>query len=281
MFPTIFDFGIVNLFGFSFPLAIHSFGFMLVVAFYTTYFILNNDLKKLNYDENLASDLIFWAAFGGVVGSKVYHLLENLDQVFQDPIGMIFSGSGLVFLGGLIGGTIAVTIILNKNKLPWLVFADIVAPRLILGYGIGRIGCFLVGDDYGTPTRLPWGMSFPNGLPPSTTSVFSLYFPWIDISKYNPGLLKVHPTQLYETFISIILFFYLYNKRKSVKIKGSLFFLYLILAGFERFFIEFIRTNEKYFLDIFSGAQIISLIMISIGILFLFRPINEKSKQSM
>ncbi len=281
MFPTIYDFGIVNLFGFSFPLAIHSFGFMLVVAFYTTYFILNNDLKKLNYDENLASDLIFWAAFGGVVGSKVYHLLENLDQVFQDPIGMIFSGSGLVFLGGLIGGTIAVTIILNKNKLPWLEFADIVAPLLILGYGIGRIGCFLVGDDYGIPTGLPWGMSFPNGLPPSTTSVFSLYFPWIDISKYNPGLLKVHPTQLYETFISIILFFYLYNKRKSVKIKGSLFFLYLILAGFERFFVEFIRTNEKYFLDILSGAQIISLIMISIGILFLFRPINEKSKQSM
>ena len=70
MFPTIYDFGTVNLFGFSFPLAIHSFGFMLVVAFYTTYFILNNDLKKLNYDENLASDLIFWAAFGGVVGSK-------------------------------------------------------------------------------------------------------------------------------------------------------------------------------------------------------------------
>ena len=281
MFPTIYDFGTVNLFGFSFPLAIHSFGFMLVVAFYTTYFILNNDLKKLNYDKNLASDLIFWAALGGVVGSKVYHLLENLDQVFKDPIGMIFSGSGLVFLGGLIGGTIAVTIILNKNKLPWLEFADIVAPLLILGYGIGRIGCFLVGDDYGTPTGLPWGMSFPNGLPPSTTSVFSLYFPWIDISEYNPGLLKVHPTQLYETFISIILFFYLYNKRKSVKIKGSLFFLYLILAGFERFFVEFIRTNEKYFLDILSGAQIISLIMISIGILFLFRPINEKSKQIM
>ena len=281
MFPTIYDFGTVNLFGLSFPLAIHSFGFMLVVAFYTTYFILNNNLKKLNYDENLASDLIFWAAFGGVVGSKVYHLLENLDQVFQDPIGMIFSGSGLVFLGGLVGGTIAVTIILNKNKLPWLEFADIVAPLLILGYGIGRIGCFLVGDDYGIPTGLPWGMSFPNGLPPSTTSVFSLYFPWFDISKYNPGLLKVHPTQLYETFISIILFFYLYHKRKSVKIKGSLFFLYLILAGFERFFVEFIRTNEKYFLDILSGAQIISLIMISIGILFLFRPINEKSKQSM
>ena len=105
---------------------------MLVVAFYTTYFILNNDLKKLNYDENLASDLIFWAALGGVVGSKVYHLLENLDQVFQDPIGMIFSGSGLVFLGGLIGGTIAVTIILNKINKLYIIRASIIYLKIFI-----------------------------------------------------------------------------------------------------------------------------------------------------
>jgi len=276
MFPTIYDFGIINILGFSFPLAIHSFGFMLVIAFYTTYFILYKDLKRLKYKDALASDLIFWAALGGVIGSKIYHLLENLDQVFDDPIGMIFSGSGLVFLGGLLGGTISVSVILHKNKLPWLIFADIVAPLLILGYGIGRIGCFLVGDDYGIPTNLPWGLSFPNGLPPSTTRVFEMYFPWIDISNYNTGLLKVHPTQLYESIICISLFFFLYKSRKKVKIVGSLFFTYLILAGIERFFIEFIRTNEKYFLGIFSGAQIISFFMISIGILFLFNPLKSK-----
>ena len=280
MFPTIYDFGIVNIFGFRFPLAIHSFGFMLVVAFYTTYFILQKDLKNLKYKENLASDLVFWAALGGILGSKIYHLLENLDQVFDDPVGMIFSGSGLVFLGGLIGGTISVSVILHKNKLPWLVFADIVAPLLILGYGIGRIGCFLVGDDYGIPTSLPWGLSFPNGLPPSTTRVFELYYPWIDVSTYESGLLKVHPTQIYESLICILLFFFLYKFRKRFKNIGSLFFIYLILAGIERFSIEFIRTNEKYFLETFSGAQIISFFMIIIGISFLLKPLNTINVKS-
>ncbi|MBT6797182.1 MAG: hypothetical protein HOA96_05415, partial [Candidatus Marinimicrobia bacterium] len=119
MFPVLFEIG---------PITIYSFGFMLVMAFYTTYFLLNYDLQRKGYQEKLASDMIFWAAIGGILGSKIYYLLENLDQVIQDPFGMIFSGSGLVFLGGLMGGTLAVTIVLRKNDLPWLTFADIVAP---------------------------------------------------------------------------------------------------------------------------------------------------------
>jgi phosphatidylglycerol:prolipoprotein diacylglycerol transferase len=264
MFPVLFEIG---------PVKIYSFGFMLVVAFYSCYFLLNHDLKRLGYDEKLASDMVFWAAVGGVLGSKIYYLLENLGQVLDDPIGMIFSGSGLVFLGGLMGGTLAVTLVLRKNNLPWLVFADIVAPLLILGYGIGRIGCFLVGDDYGIPTDLPWAMAFPNGLPPSTSNVFGLYYPWIDISGFEPGLLNVHPTQIYESITCIGIFFFLWSRRNGVKVTGSLFFLYLILAGVERFAVEFIRTNEKYLLDIFSGSQIISVIMIVIGTYFLLNPI--------
>ena len=119
MYPVIFDFGLVNIFGFQFRLAIYSFGLMLVVAFYTCYFLLNYDLKRLGYNEKLASDIIFWAAVGGIIGSKVYHVLENLDQVISspNPWGMIFSGSGLVFFGGLLGGIIAVTMVLRKNNL--------------------------------------------------------------------------------------------------------------------------------------------------------------------
>ena len=165
MFPVLLEIG---------PIKIYSFGFMLVAAFYSTYFLLNHDLKRMGHDEKLASDMVFWAAIGGVLGSKIYYLLENLNQVIDNPMGMIFSGSGLVFLGGLMGGTFAVTMVLQKNNLPWLIFADVVAPLLILGYGIGRIGCFLVGDDYGIPTHLPWGVSFPDGLPPSTSQVFCL-----------------------------------------------------------------------------------------------------------
>ena len=277
MYPIIFDFGLVDIFGFQFRLAIYSFGLMLVVAFYTCYFLLNYDLKRLGYEEKLASDIIFWAAVGGIIGSKVYHVLENLEQVIssQNPLGMIFSGSGLVFFGGLLGGILAVTMVLRKNNLSWLVFADLVAPLLILGYSIGRFGCFLVGDDYGIPSNLPWAIGFPNGLPPTTSTVFALQFPWIDISGFSTGVLTVHPTQVYETLVSGGIFFFLWKKRTEDGVQGSLFFLYLILAGIERFFIEFIRTNEKYFLDIFSGAQIISVTMICIGLYFLLNPLPE------
>ena len=277
MYPIIFDFGLVDIFGFQFRLAIYSFGLMLVLAFYTCYFLLNYDLKRLGFDEKLASDIIFWAAVGGIIGSKVYHLLENLDQVIasQNPLGMIFSGSGLVFFGGLLGGILAVTMVLRKNNLSWLVFADLVAPLLILGYSIGRFGCFLVGDDYGIPSNLPWAIGFPNGLPPTTSTVFALQFPWIDISGFSTGFLTVHPTQVYETLVCGSIFFFLWKKRTDDGVQGSLFFLYLILAGIERFFIEFIRTNEKYFLDIFSGAQIIAVTMICIGLYFLLKPLPE------
>jgi len=274
VYPIIFDFGMIDLFGFQFRLAIYSFGLMLVVAFYACYFLLDNDLKRLGYNDKLASDIIFWSALGGIIGSKVYHVIENLDQIMasQDPMGMIFSGSGLVFLGGLIGAVFAVTIILNKYEVSWLKFADQLAPLILLGYAIGRIGCFLVGDDYGIPSNLPWAISFPEGLPPTTTSVFAYQFPWIDISSQASGVIKVHPTQVYETLICGALFFLLWSKRKNVIVPGSLFFQYLIFAGIERFFIEFLRTNEKYLFDTFSGAQILSILMIFIGSYLLMNP---------
>ena len=271
MYPVLFEIG---------PITIYSFGFMLVVAFYTTYFLLNYDLTRKGHNEKLASDMIFWAAIGGVLGAKIYYLLENLGQVIQDPIGMIFSGSGLVFLGGLMGGTFAVSMVLRKENLPWLPFADIVAPLLILGYGIGRVGCFLVGDDYGVPTNLPWAMSFPNGLPPSTSAVFSSYFKWIDISGFEPGVLAVHPTQLYEFSAALLIFYFLWNRRNSIKISGSLFFTYLILAGLERFTVEFIRTNEKYLFSMFTGSQVISIIMMILGTYFLLNPIKNHERKS-
>ena len=280
MYPVIYDFGVVDLLGFQFRLAIYSFGLMLVAAFYTCYFLLDKDLRELGYDEKLASDIIFWSALGGILGSKVYHVIENLDQIMSsnNPMSLIFSGSGLVFLGGLVGAIISVTVVLKKNNVPWLTFADQLAPLILLGYAIGRLGCFLVGDDYGIPSKLPWAMSFPEGLPPTTTSVFAYQFPWIDISDLPAGVIKVHPTQLYETLICGGLFYYLWSKRKNIEVQGSLFFQYLVFAGFERFLIEFLRTNEKYAFDIFSGAQILSLLMIIFGSYFLLYPIyNDKT----
>ena len=274
MYPVIYDFGNINIFGFEFSPVINSYGFMLMMAFYTCYYFLNKDLKRLGYDSNLSGDIVFAAAVGGILGSKIYYLIENFDRVIADPTGMIFSGAGLVFLGGLMGGTLGVTFVINKNNLSWITFADIVAPLLILGYAIGRIGCLLVGDDYGLPTHLPWGIEFPNGLPPSTYSIFQTYYPWVNLDNFEPGVLSVHPTPIYETIIGGLIFYYLYQKRTSITIVGSLFFTYLILAGTERFIVEFLRVNEKYFIGL-SGAQVISILMITIGAWFLMHPVKQ------
>jgi len=275
MYPVIYDFGDISIFGFSFHPVINSYGFMLMVAFYSCYYFLNKDLKRLGYNPSLAGDIVFAAAVGGIIGSRVYFLLENFEQFLNDPIGMIFSGGGLVFLGGLLGGFLAVTYVIKKNNLRWGIFADLVAPLLILGYAIGRVGCLLVGDDYGLPTHLAWGIEFPNGIPPSTYRVFQTQYPWVDLSGFTPGVLKVHPTQIYETLIGLGIFYYLYQKRTSVKVAGSLFFTYLVMAGAERFMIEFLRINQKYLFGL-SGAQVISLIMISIGLWFLYNPLDQK-----
>ena len=274
MYPIIFDFGVISIFGFEFHPVINSYGFMLMMAFYSCYYFINKDLNRLGYDAKLASDIVFAAAVGGILGSKIYYLIENFERVKADPTGMIFSGAGLVFLGGLMGGTIGVTYVIKKNKLSWIKFADIVAPLLILGYAVGRVGCLLVGDDYGLPTNVPWGIAFPNGLPPSTYSVFQSYYPWVNLEGFSPGVLKVHPTQIYESVIGFGIFYYLYQKRSKVVIVGSLFFTYLIFAGAERFFIEFLRVNSKYLFGL-SGSQLISLIMILIGAWFLTHPVSQ------
>ena len=277
MYPVIFDFGVVDLFGFQFHLAIYSFGLMLVIAFYTCFYLLDNDLKESEYDNKLASDIIFWSALGGIIGSKLYHVIENLDHIMAspNPMGQIFSGSGLVFLGGLAGAIIAVSFVLRSYKVAWFEFADKLAPLIFLGYAIGRIGCFLVGDDYGTPSKLPWAISYQEGLPHTTKTVFSYQFPWIDVSNFDSEILTVHPTQLYEAIICGLMFYILWKKRNYIQYQGQLFFSYLILAGLERFFIEFIRTNEKYLFETFSGAQLLSVLMISVGSYFLIYPLNN------
>ncbi len=246
------------------PFVISSYGFMMVAAFFLVYFLLSRDGKRLGWEPELAQDLVFWAAMGGVGGAKIYFLIENIGRgsghnlnglvellkgIFTlDPARMADGiqnfGAGMVYLGGLMGALILITIGLRRRKEPWLPVADLVAPYIILGYGIGRLGCFLVGDDYGIPSSLPWAMAFPNGLPPTTA--------------------LVHPTQLYEFILSVSIAGFLYWRRDKGAFAGQTFGIYLMLAGLERFMIEFIRTNPAYMLGL-SGAQVIGLIMMAVG----------------
>jgi len=288
MYPTLFKYK---------ALEISSYGFMLMLAFLICNYLLKRYLLRINENPKHADDIIFHAAVGGILGSKIYYLIErsllygdysNINGIFNLFKGLftldfqlMFSGitefgSGLVFLGGLIGGMISVTIYIRRNNLNWLKVSDWVAPYLILGHAIGRLGCFFVGDCYGKPCNLPWAMNFENGLPPTTYSSFQYNYPDIFNSDYFQqtyssidNLIYVHPTQLYEFFIYVIIFFYLSKIRENIKYDGLVMFEYLFLAGMSRFLIEFIRLNPKYIFN-FSGAQIISLIMIFISAYFMY-----------
>ena len=256
MYPILFEFG---------PFIISSFGVMMVIAFLLGNYLLRRDVVAQGYDPIIAEDITFRAAIGGILGAKVYYLIETIPtgQAADNVSGLIeiiagiFTlsggriaagiqnfGAGLVFLGGLIGGVAAISWYVYRKKLNWLEIADLAVPFLVLGHGIGRIGCFLVGDDYGIASNLPWAIAFPKGLPPT------------DIT--------VHPTQLYEMAAYFSIFFYLRYRKRNQQFKGEIMFEYLFLGGLARFMVEFIRTNTKYLFDL-SGAQYLSILMMGIG----------------
>ena len=278
MYPVIFEFG-----GF----VISSYGLMLVVAFYTCNILLRKIIVSERMDAKVADEIIFRAAIGGILGAKLYYIIENISNGYAESnivglfnifkglltfdLGLLSSGiqnfgSGMVFLGGLIGGTIAVSLYIRKNNLIWVQVADWVAPLIALGHGIGRIGCLLVGDDYGRPTNLPWGIKFDNGLPISNAYNLRNLGATVDSSISDATVLAVHPTQIYEMTIYFLIFFFLTKIRKTTlyTFKGQLMYEYLFLAGFGRFVIEFIRLNPIYIFNL-TGAQIISTFMMILG----------------
>ncbi len=179
--------------------------------------------------------------------------------------GWLFLPEDLLFTAVLILATIAIIVWVKRKNIPFLYVADGTSPSLALAYGIGRIGCHLAGDgDYGFPTNLPWGTNYQNGTVPP-----SVMFRGSEIAKNYPnGIVPdntpLHPTPLYEFFIMLMIFWILWKLRKKDWADGRLFMLYLIFAGIERFFIEFIRLNPKLMFGL-SEAQLISVIMIIIG----------------
>ena len=237
MYPTIIDFG---------PVGIHSYGLMLATAFITVVFVIQSELKRRGFVPELASTIVMAAAIGGIVGAKIYSALLDGRITFQE----IFSTSGLVWYGGFIGGCLAVTIVVLRSPNPFLPTIDIVGPTVILGYGIGRIGCLLAGDgDYGPPSDLPWAMAFPNGTVPTDV--------------------PVHPTPIYETLLSFIFFGVLWSQRRKFEATpGALFGASLIALGVERFIAEFWRITPRV-LGWMSAAQLLSIAAFIIGVVLI------------
>ena len=253
---------------------ITSFGVMMFFSFLVGGMTMRPIMKEKGMDPERAWDVVFMGVIGGVIGAKVYYVLLNWQQTAADPLGMIFSRGGMVWYGGFFGATALIVWDTWKAKIPVGLMADVVAAPLALSYAVGRMGCFLVGDDYGRPTDLPWGIAFPRGTPPTSVASLERNFGiTVDpalIERYGDAI-PVHPTQLYEVGLSVLFFFVLWRLRNHRHRTGWLFMLWIVLAGAERFFVEIFRAKDDRFFGPLTVAQLISIGLITVGIAGLLR----------
>ncbi len=227
------------------PLTLQTFGICFAGGFLAAALVLARRLREIGKPPDWAYEIIFAGLIGGLVGSRVDYLLQNWDKVSNDLLGNLFSGSGLVWFGGAVGGTIGVVLWARWRGWLGLRMLDTVAVPLTLGYGIGRIGCQLSGDgDYGTKTDLPWGMAYPNGTLPTRDDV--------------------HPTPIYETLAMGLIALLLWQLRDRFR-PGVLFGVYLVLTGLERLLVEFIRRNDDVVVGL-TLPQLISVALIAGGV---------------
>ena len=253
MYPVLFQFG---------PITIYSYGVMMALGFIAAAWVLGKEFARRGKDPNLASTFVLWAAVGGLVGARVLFLIEEWRAFLNDPWPLLFTGAGFVWYGGLIGGVIGVTLCIRRYRLSWSEMMDAVAPSIALGHAIGRLGCHFAGDgDWGPVTTLPWGVAYTHAI-----------IGW----NYPPGV-RVHPTPLYETAAYILVFVFLWRRRTKSPLPGTQFAWYLVLASAARFFLEFVRINPPWLFGL-SEAQLISIVLVSVGVLLLIRRQDEHAK---
>jgi phosphatidylglycerol:prolipoprotein diacylglycerol transferase len=224
------------------PITLGTYGLLVATALLVAFFVLRADFlrRALPID---AETVVGITGLAGLAGARLYHLMESPREFFADPWPLLFSTMGFAWFGSVIAGFIALVWLARHYKIKILTMLDAASPAAAIGYGVGRIGCLISGDgDYGTPTSLPWGMSFPNGIVPTTQ--------------------RVHPTPIYEFLIALAIFWILWRLGgraiRDARAAGIAFAAYLVLTGIARFLIEFIRINPRSFFGM-TNAQAASL----------------------
>lgn len=256
MYPELFRIG---------NFAITTFGLMMVLSFFAGAWILGRMYERYGYPKDMAWDVLAWIALGGIIGAKGYYLALHWQDLVADPVGQILSRGGLVWYGGLIGGVTAYWLQMRARKLPLSVMFDATAPALAVAYAVGRLGCFLVGDDYGRYTDAWYGIAFPLGSPPSTAGYLRSLGETVPTRFAASDVVPVHPTQLYEITLALVMFAILWKVGRRHLQRGRLFALYMMLYGCERFVIEFVRAKgDRVLLDM-STSQVASIILITLG----------------
>jgi phosphatidylglycerol:prolipoprotein diacylglycerol transferase len=232
-------------------LSLKTFGIVFACGFIAAGAIIARRLRELGKPVDWAYELAFASLVGGLVGSRLYYVIQNYSQVKHDLLGSLFSGSGLVWYGGVIGGTIAVLAWAAWRGMLSLALLDLASVPLAMGYSIGRIGCQLSGDgDYGKASTLPTAMSYPHGTVPT-----------------RPGV-TVLPTPIYETVAMGLVAWWLWRMRERFR-PGALFAFYMVLSGTERLLIEFIRRNHRVLAGL-TAPQLESIALMIVGALWLF-----------
>jgi phosphatidylglycerol:prolipoprotein diacylglycerol transferase len=256
MIPVLFHFG---------PLTVYSFGMMMALGFLAADYVIRLECNRRGFDPEYSSSIVIVAAVAGIVGSRIYAIADDLPTYLADPKSMIFSGSGFVFYGGMIGGILGAYLVSRWYRISFAVTMDLCAPALAIGQAIGRQGCQLAGDgDWGLPSNLPWAMAYPRAIVGwNADTVLKLDDHYRLVSGFFPGV-RVHPAPIYETILYLGVFAILWSMRKSSEPAGRLMYWYLLLAGASRFLVEFVRINPRVFHGL-SEAQLIALAMMVVG----------------
>ena len=247
MYPTVFRFGNFD---------VTSFGVMVALGALIGLWVFGRELARSGLPAS-GSDAAMAGVFGGLVGAKLLWVAEHVgEEPFRD---LLLSRGGMSWFGGFAGGVLTALAVMRRLRLPVVAMLAASTPALAIGHAIGRIGCFLVGDDYGRPSNLPWAVAFPRGLPPTDV--------------------PVHPTQLYEMLALFVVAWLLIRWRRRGAADAIVIGRYLILAGAIRFAIEFIRVNERV-AGPFTLAHIVSagLVVVGLAVLVAGRNLSPRAQ---
>jgi phosphatidylglycerol---prolipoprotein diacylglyceryl transferase len=264
------------------PLTLGSYGLMVAIGLICAFYVLRADFARRGVSAD-AEAIIGITGLAGLVGSRLYHLLESPAEFFADPWPQLLSTMGFAFAGAIIGGFLALVLLAKKFRISARLMLDVASPAAALGYGIGRIGCLLSGDgDYGKATNLPWGMAFPPVEPGSLVLGFIRMDRGAIVPSYGStvggapadAIVRVHPTPIYEFLVAIFIFWILWRLgARTLKTRapnGIVFAAYLVLTGIARFLVEIIRINPRSFFGM-TNAQAASVVSVLGGItLFLY-----------
>lgn len=243
------------------------FGLAVLLAFVISQIIAQRELARRGHDPEPIGDLVFAAVIGGLLGAKLYYVF-----IIARDVRELFTRAGFVFWGGLIGGILAVAFVIWRKRLRFTRISDVGGICVAAAYSVGRSGCWAVGDDYGRPWSSRLAVSFPEGAPPSTAEnmqrIFGVQLP-PGTSPYQ--VLSVHPTQIYEVVLGFLMFLVLWRVRDHRHAEGWLFGFYCVLAGIERFVIEFFRAkDDHYFFAGLTAAQMIAIAFAVGGALWMY-----------